>query len=39
VSYAGFGGILISAGLIGGLTYWRLAGRSAGEWRGSNATD
>ena len=24
---------LIAAGLIGGLTYWRLAGREAGAWR------
>jgi hypothetical protein len=39
LSAAGFGLILVLAGLIGGLTYWRLAGRSAGEWRGSNATD
>jgi len=26
------------AGLIGGLVYWSLAGRSAGDWRGPPAS-
>lgn len=39
LSYAGFELMLVLAGLIGGLTYWRLAGKSAGEWCGSKVTD
>lgn len=34
VLYSGFGGTrLVIAGLIGGLVYWGVSGRSAGNWR------
>jgi len=39
LSYVGFELILVSAGLIGGLTYRRFAGRGAGEWCGPSTVD
>lgn len=39
LSHAGFWLILVLAGVLGGLVYWRMAGERAGEWRSPSTTD